>query len=101
VSWIAGKQIIKTKNKLHPTELAGDSRLPEAPCFSVQTGLPLFLVQAVVVESTECLASQSQSDIMADGQSVCMSWCRAHSGTYGQTLLPVRKFLFCLWGHPL
>jgi hypothetical protein len=58
-----------------PTELAGDSRLPRAPCFSVQTGLPLFLVQAVVVESTEYLASQSQSDITADGQSVCMSWC--------------------------
>jgi hypothetical protein len=38
------------------SESAGSSRLPGTSCSSVQPGLPLLPVQAVAVESTECLA---------------------------------------------
>jgi hypothetical protein len=39
------------------------------------------------------MRSWSRSYFMTDSQSVCMSWCRAHSGTCDHILLPVGRFL--------
>jgi hypothetical protein len=36
--------------------------------------------------------SQSQSYFTTDGGSVSKAWCRAHSGTFDQILLPVSRF---------
>jgi hypothetical protein len=38
---------------------------------------------------------QSQSHIATDGQSVCLSWCRAPSGAHGQILITVWQLLSC------
>jgi hypothetical protein len=44
------------------------------------------------------LGSRSRSYFTTDGQSVSMSWCRAHSGICDQILLPVRGLLSESWG---
>jgi hypothetical protein len=41
--------------------------------------------------------SQSQSHIATDGQSVCLSWCRAPSGAHEQIVVTVLS----LGGRPL
>jgi hypothetical protein len=41
------------------------------------------IVYAMVIYSV-CKLSQSQSHITTDGQSVCLSWCRAPSGAHDQ-----------------
>jgi hypothetical protein len=42
--------------------------------------------------------SQSQSHIATDGQSVCLSWCRAPSGAHDQILvIPPLKKSHCYW----
>jgi hypothetical protein len=41
--------------------------------------------------------SQSQSHISTDGQSVCLSWCRAPSGAHYQILVTVWQLLSCPW----
>jgi hypothetical protein len=41
--------------------------------------------------------SQSQSHIATDGQSVCLSWCRAPSGAHDQILVTVWQLLSCSW----
>jgi hypothetical protein len=38
---------------------------------------------------TRTQQSQSQSHIATDGQSVCLSWCRAPSGPHDQILVTV------------
>jgi hypothetical protein len=43
------------------------------------------------------LFSQSQSHIATDGQSVCLSWCRAHD----QILITVWQLLSCPWEDAL
>jgi hypothetical protein len=40
------------------------------------------------------------SHIATDGQSVCLSWCRAPSGAHDQILVTVWQCLFCPWGAP-
>jgi hypothetical protein len=40
----------------------------------------------------------SLSHIATDGQSVCLSWCRAASGAHDQILITVWQLLFCPWG---
>jgi hypothetical protein len=40
-----------------------------------------------------CRCSRSRNYFTTDGQSVGMSWCRAHSGTCDQILLPVGRLL--------
>jgi hypothetical protein len=45
-------------------------------------------------------ASQSQSHIATDGQSVCLSWCRAPAGAHDQIFLLVWKLLSCPCGAP-
>jgi hypothetical protein len=44
--------------------------------------------------------SQSQSHIVTDGQSVCLSWCRASAGAHDQLFLLVWKLLSCPCGAP-
>jgi hypothetical protein len=44
--------------------------------------------------------SQSQSDIAADGQSVCLSWCRAPTGAHDQIFFLIWKSLSCSFGAP-
>jgi hypothetical protein len=41
--------------------------------------------------------SQSQSHIATDGQSVCLSWCRAPSGAHDQILITGWQLLSCPW----
>jgi hypothetical protein len=41
--------------------------------------------------------SQSQSHIATDGQSVCLSWCRAPSGAHDHILITVWQLLSCPW----
>jgi hypothetical protein len=41
--------------------------------------------------------SQSQGHIATDGQSVCLSWCRAPSGAHDQILVTVWQLLSCPW----
>jgi hypothetical protein len=40
--------------------------------------------------------SPSPTHITTDGQSVCLSWCRAPSGAHDQILVTVWQFLSCL-----
>jgi hypothetical protein len=40
------------------------------------------------------------SHIATDGQSVCLTWCRAPSVVHDQILVTVWQFLFCPWGAP-
>jgi hypothetical protein len=49
-------------------------------------------------EDRVSLRNISQSYFTTDGQSVSMSWCRAHSGACYQILLPVRRLLYESWG---
>jgi hypothetical protein len=44
--------------------------------------------------------SLSLSHIATDGQSVCLSWCRAPSGAHHQILVTVWQLQFCPWGAP-
>jgi hypothetical protein len=44
--------------------------------------------------------SQSQSHITTDGQSVCLSWCRAPSGAHNQILVTICQLLSCPLGAP-
>jgi hypothetical protein len=44
--------------------------------------------------------SQSQSHIATNGQSVCLSWCRAPTGAHDQMFLLVWKLLSCPCGEP-
>jgi hypothetical protein len=44
--------------------------------------------------------SQSQSHITTDGQSVCLSWCRAPSGAHDHILVTVWELLSCPLGAP-
>jgi hypothetical protein len=44
--------------------------------------------------------SQSQSHIATDGQSLCLSWCRAPTGAHDQMFLLVWKLLPCPCGAP-
>jgi hypothetical protein len=41
--------------------------------------------------------SVSQSHIATEGQSVCLSWCRASSGAHDQILITVWQLLSCPW----
>jgi hypothetical protein len=43
---------------------------------------------------------ESQNYFTTDNHSVSMSWCRAHSGTCDQILLPVGMLLFCFCRAP-
>jgi hypothetical protein len=45
-------------------------------------------------------SSQSQSHIATDGQSVCLSWCRAPAVAHDQIFLLVWKILSCPCGAP-
>jgi hypothetical protein len=49
---------------------------------------------------TELKSSQSQSHIATDGQSVCLSWCRAPAGAHDQMFLFVWKLLSYPCGAP-
>jgi hypothetical protein len=59
-------------------------------CLSSTTFKPLLL--------TTKLQSQSQSHIGTDGQSVCLSWCRAPSAAHDHILVTVWQLVFCPWG---
>jgi hypothetical protein len=56
----------------------------------------LLLVAPATTAQLGC-QSQSQSHIATDGQSVCLSWCRAPSGAHDQILLTVWQLLSCPW----
>jgi hypothetical protein len=50
-----------------------------------------------IVANIPVTQSQSQSHIATDGQSVCLSWCRAPSGAHDQILITVWQLLSCPW----
>jgi hypothetical protein len=45
--------------------------------------------ESVLTHSSRLSPSQSQSHIATDGQSACLSWCRAPSGAHDQILITV------------
>jgi hypothetical protein len=57
----------------------------------------------VTASNDDCLTNESnwirvsQSHIATDGQSVCLSWCRAPSGAQDQILITVCQLLSCPW----
>jgi hypothetical protein len=65
---------------------------------STWIGLSLYMLISgtafeVLISLIDQILDRSRSYFTTDGQSVSLSWCRGHSGTCDQILLPVRRLL--------
>jgi hypothetical protein len=67
--------------------------LPAANSQAVQAKVVILLM----LSKFRISVSQSQSHIATDGQSVCLSWCRAPSGAHDQILVTVLQLLSSPW----